>query len=275
MSFDLSAQVSDPALTPISSNSLAPSNTIQKHLSLAVMNETNPVTFPRFLHLPSEIRLIIWEIATDARRIITIDHNYPSDTAITRRLVREGVPVLLSVCHESKQFALKKYQSVFTPPQPSKARWVYTGSPKSVDLRKVLRSLSLAQRGTVVTMPRAITKYMNAHEEEAEKFKDFGTRRDPCPRVVYPQWYSPKDDVLLLKAPDQYWRYTDDLWCPAKSKPDRVHAKNIAFELDRLVRVERAYGGPRGWNNRILRSAAAAAVQAFGLSVSQPLLLHP
>lgn len=215
------------------------------------MNAMTPLTFHRFPNLPAEIRLMIWKIAADVHRIVTVDHNYETGAEVTRSLVQEDIPALLGVCAESRQLALKKYQSVFKP-QPLKYAWVYTGSPKSFDLRQILKSLGLVQRGTIVTMPKVIAEYMNDHADEAEKFKNFGVLREADPDVISPQWYCPKDDVLFVKAPEIYWRYTDKLWSPWRR--EARHVRNVAFELDRFIRVHNtSYGSKRCWNNRILR----------------------
>ena len=199
---------------------------------------------------------MIWELLLPDRRIVEIDQNYPPGAEITRKLIREDRPMLLSVCREARQMTLKKYQSVFRPPSPPEFVWEYTGSPKSADLRSLLKTLGLVQKGTIKTMPIAIAEYMNAHPDEAVKFKDFGTKKDACNDVICPQWYAPMDDVLVLKAPQRFWRYDKKLWCPWRYEAGQIH--HLAFELDRLIRVHPSYGRKRAWTNRILRRAGSS-----------------
>ena len=194
---------------------------------------------------------MIWELLLPERRIVTIDQNYTAVTAITRKLIHEDRPILLSVCREARSLVLKRYQSVFKPPTPPLYSWQYTGSPKSIDLRANLKKLGLVQRGTIKTMPEVITEYMNTHPDEAEKFKDFGEHKDMNDDVICPQWYNAKHDVMLLKTPHRFWRYDRRLWCPWRSEASQV--RHLAFELDRLIRVHPSYGRKRAWTNRILR----------------------
>ena len=219
--------------------------------SLTVADDTEPLSFTKFPGLPPEIRLMVWELLLPDRRIVSIDQNYSLGTPITRKLIHEERPLLLSVCRESRQLILKKYQSVFKPPTPSRFLWQYTGSPKSIDLRENLKTLGLVQRGTIRTMPQVITEYMNAYPDEAEKFKNFGTHKDMNDDVICPQWYNPKYDVLFLKTPHRFWRYDKRLWCPWRHEASEV--RDLAFELDRLIRVHPSYGRKRAWTNRILR----------------------
>jgi hypothetical protein len=219
--------------------------------SLPTADDAEPLTFTKFPDLPPEIRLMIWECLLPDRRVVQIDQNYPAGTLITRKLIREDRPLLLSVCKEARLLGLKKYQSVFGATAPPRYIWEYTGSPKSVDLRANLKSLGLVQKGTIKSMPLVITEYMNAHPDEIEKFQRFGTRQDMSNDVISPQWFSPQHDVLLLKAPRRLWTYHKTLWCPWRREATEI--QHLAFELDHLVRVHPSYGRKRAWTNRILR----------------------
>jgi hypothetical protein len=131
-------------------------------------------------------------------------------------------------------------------------------SPKSVSLRQTLKTLRLPQRGTIVSMPKVIAEYMNAHPEKASEFTRFGTKsKEVFLRPITPLWYYPKNDVLLIKAPSQPWgRNLDQLWRPYGSAALKI--RHIAFELDHFthhgfIGFRNSHSYNRSFTNRLLR----------------------
>lgn len=223
--------------------------------SLPAAPDTQLDSFTLFPKLPPEIRFMVWELLLPDRRIVEIDQNYLSIEDITRKLIKEDPPMLLGICKETRDLIHKKYQTVFQVPSPAKFVWEYAGSPRSADLRALLKKLHLPQKGTIKSMPPVITQYMNAHPNNIEEFKEFGVQKDAS--LITPQWYSPIDDVLLIKTPQRNWRYEQRLWSPWRLEASQV--RHIAFDLDRLIRFHPSFGKKRAWSNRILRRPGSSA----------------
>lgn len=78
-------------------------------------------TFPRFLNLPAEIRCRIWEFTYPHERFIQIistgfDYENKSwylDHEGTHWTISGTSPVALRVCHESREFAKKRYKTIY------------------------------------------------------------------------------------------------------------------------------------------------------------------
>ena len=192
---------------------------------------------------------MIWGVALQVQRVVVIDHNVGPSTPISRALIQEELPSLLHTCHESRQLALTKYQSPFG------RSWRYNKSRKSADLKKVLKTLGLAQRGTIALMLVRLEEYMNSHHEDSDRFEHLAELTDiPYPSIIAPLWFDLKDDILLVKVPGleagrNYWLGSSLLSLSNSREIDKV--QNLALELDRVDANGQYYHYQRLWTEII------------------------
>ncbi len=75
-------------------------------------------SFSCFGNFPPEIRLLIWEATIQPRIVLTACFNPQNEPAkraqLTGRARKRQVPVILHVCHESRQLALRHYELTFS-----------------------------------------------------------------------------------------------------------------------------------------------------------------
>ncbi|KAL5318072.1 hypothetical protein ACEPPN_015176 [Leptodophora sp. 'Broadleaf-Isolate-01'] len=76
--------------------------------------------FQAFQKLPVEIRLIIWDLSIDKRRIVQIQRHVSSEVDTQDhtkgwKIVSACTPLALWVNHESRTYALKSYRLLFPP----------------------------------------------------------------------------------------------------------------------------------------------------------------
>ncbi|KAH8899641.1 hypothetical protein GQ53DRAFT_758795 [Thozetella sp. PMI_491] len=84
----------------------------------AAPHTAGPETFSCFGDLPPELRLQIWEAAIQPRVVLAACFNSHHQDAkraqLAARARKRRVPVLLHVCHESRQLALRHYELAFS-----------------------------------------------------------------------------------------------------------------------------------------------------------------
>lgn len=70
--------------------------------------------FGLFPELPRELQFMIWAAAADERQIVRIRSWLEEDTGTERFFGDYTMPVVLHVCHDSREEALKRYSVIFT-----------------------------------------------------------------------------------------------------------------------------------------------------------------
>ena len=191
--------------------------------------------FPKFMHLPLEIRLTIWEYAMQPRVInFYPTRSYrPGTFENSRKGYRQQViPMLLHVCHESRRLAISHYGSVFTPKEEG---WAWTGSKKSKTLRKIIKTLHLRpSKRTIALMTPAISTYLNNPENASLMSSKFVTYGD---NFFEPIWFDPELDTLLILPHARIW----GLW----NTPQQINPQKVAFDV---YRIYQPYGSaPGAW----------------------------
>ncbi|KAM5353059.1 hypothetical protein ACJZ2D_017062 [Fusarium nematophilum] len=80
-------------------------------------SEIQELKLGRFFHpfpkLPVEIRKMIWDLALPALQAITVYNNAEGEIETSGHKV--GPPTLMSVCQESRQYALSLFEPIITP----------------------------------------------------------------------------------------------------------------------------------------------------------------
>jgi hypothetical protein len=84
------------------------------------MEIVKATTFTLFPKLPSELRLKIWRLAAPGPRTVPVEYRMKYDTFEGKRVSTfsgwrssDPVPVILHICHEARDEALKSYQPAF------------------------------------------------------------------------------------------------------------------------------------------------------------------
>lgn len=94
------------------------SDGLNSPLSLASPSPPSSATFTLFPDLPLELRLKVWESLLLPRIVIAACFDAadeaPKRAQLARRANLPPVPVLLHVCHETRQVALKHYELAFS-----------------------------------------------------------------------------------------------------------------------------------------------------------------
>ncbi|KAJ8122177.1 hypothetical protein O1611_g9906 [Lasiodiplodia mahajangana] len=155
--------------------------------ALQVTSPTSPPTsFPQFSKLPTELRIIIWELAMEEGRIIPLFHCPPG--YIQRRLTISGmrfgdVPLFFFVNSECREVAAKRY---------IKTRII---------VKAVIMGFSMLEAHLLLADDDKLVFY----------FTPFGTsKKAPAPQLVAPEIYTFFDIELM------YWMrdWADSLWMP-------------------------------------------------------------
>jgi hypothetical protein len=185
--------------------------------------------FPKFMHLPFEIRLMIWKYAMPPRVVDFLPRLKWALGPYSREICRlEEIPVLLHVCRESRRVAVSRYGSVFTPNEEG---WAWTGSQKSKTLRKIVKALRLRPRKrTIALMSPAISTFLNSPDQARLVSSKFVTCGD---NVFEPIWFDPEQDTLLSLPNVRIW----GLW----NTPQQIYPHNVAFDV---FRISQPYGTP-------------------------------
>jgi hypothetical protein len=187
--------------------------------------------FPKFMHLPLEIRLMVWKYAMPPRVVnFSPTPSYPPGPFSRKGHRQQDIPVLLHVCRESRGLAISHYGSVFTPKEEG---WAWTGSQKSKLLRKIVKALRLRPRKrTIALMSPAISTYLNSPDKACLISSKFVTYGD---NFFEPIWFNPELDTLLILPNARIW----GLW----NTPQQINPRKVAFDV---YRIYQPYGSPAG-----------------------------
>jgi len=151
----------------------------------------------KLLLLPPEVLEMILDYFSGVPRVVVIDQHAFFDRVSSHTQIVESCPVLLHVCRHLRNLALSRYGTV--PANLERKGWGIIKHLKFQDLKTISKTLGLQPQRTVRDMYLNITKYMNSHPEEAEKFSDFGEYSAKSRPALSPGWFNPKGDILLLK----------------------------------------------------------------------------
>jgi hypothetical protein len=187
--------------------------------------------YPQFMHLPLEIRLMVWKYAMPPRVVnFSPTPSYPPGPFSRKGHRQQDIPVLLHVCRESRGLAISRYGSVFTPKEEG---WAWTGSQKSKLLRKIIKALRLRPRKrTIALMSPAISTYLNNPDKACLTSSKFVTYGD---NFFEPIWFNPELDTLLILPNARIW----GLW----NTPQQINPQKVAFDV---YRIYQPYGSPAG-----------------------------
>ncbi|KAM5353278.1 hypothetical protein ACJZ2D_016823 [Fusarium nematophilum] len=159
-------------------------------------------SFHLFLKLPFEIRGMIWALMLPARQVITIYRNAEGLIEISGHKV--GLPILMSICQESRQYAL----SLFKPITPHHTQ-VYLNQKRDI-LYFDLESLSMknfAIEPEVIAFP-------------IERFEQGSRLKKVCKFLEQIYFKNVKTILLVYDDPERDRCYIGDL-SPAPEDPPR------------------------------------------------------
>ncbi|KAH6682656.1 hypothetical protein B0J14DRAFT_673039 [Halenospora varia] len=139
-------------------------------------------SFPKFLQLPAELQLMIWEAVEPEARVVVVTHrSLRSDDDISRWLSgpfasdpifckifvpHHSIPAILSTCYNARKAALKHYEFAFANLfaasnfRPQRFNFEIDTLQMTVDSLDVLFKRHGASRSLITTRERATLSYL-------------------------------------------------------------------------------------------------------------------
>lgn len=182
-------------------------------------------TFPKFRNLPAELRRDIWKQALPPR-IVAI-HYQKND--FNANPIHQTLPVLLSVCRESREIALHLYKSgppAFDAGNEVRIRGVWDETASSGREPRQLVEASAFVRIDLQTQS-AVPRRGPPGSGTSFEFRTHKSN-------LYPVWLDMSNDVLLFKR-DTFWPPGFKLQLlRSMTRGPSQSLQNIAFDVDWL-----------------------------------------